>query len=54
MPTGEEHRARRRDFYLDALRVSYAQLNPRQRARLKRRHPIVAIALAHLVDEELI
>lgn len=40
-----------RDLYINTLRVSWGQLNRRDRKRLWKRHQLLAISLRKLLDE---
>lgn len=44
----------RKDFYLRTIQISWSTLAPRERKRLFRKYPLIAISLKHLVEEHMI
>lgn len=43
-----------RGFYIDSLRIAWASLTPRQRRRLWKLDPVIAISLRHLIEDNLL
>lgn len=46
-------RKARRDFFIRTLMLDWASLTERDRRRLRRHHPILEIALTHLIEDGL-
>lgn len=44
----------RKGYYLRTVQISWSSLTKRERKRLFRKYPLIAISLKHLVEEQMI